>query len=377
MGKKILYVDNNLEIGKSTLEGTDLDFVERRPDELGKDSAVLAALHGIHVVLMDYDLHEEDAASSAPIDGIELLERFRAAIRTLKEAKNVIPLLTIYTGKYDKLVKELNCPSAPYLVARRANVDWVFEKGTTRKGTEITTWRLKSILSGFKFDFSQYGTNDEKTLISFLGLPKDSPWAELAVEQIRDARPPIQTMRSGLDRATLMRWLLQVALPIPGCFVSLEWAAARLHIPPLKLAAAVQERTESNFSKLLDECKYKGELADFHPVRYWKAGIDHLIWKLTQGRSILNTKVSKILAEAIGDEIPRLDEEAPVLLVSPKTFEQTGEITDLKNAVQIQPDLWPAGVDFPWIKISELKNDRELQEIVINVDRNSIPKNAN
>ena len=376
MRKKILYVDNNLAIGSSTLEGTNLEFVERTPDELGKESAVLEALRGIHVVLMDYDLHEEDTASSAPIDGIELLERFRAAIRTLQKAENVIPLLTIYTGKYDKLVKELNCPSAPYLVARRANVDWVFEKGKARKGTEITTCRLKSILSGFKFNFSQYGTDDQKTLISFLGLPEDSPWAELAVEQIRDARPPIQTMRSGLDRATLMRWLLQVALPIPGCFVNLEWAAVRMRISPERLADALHEFTESNFSKLLDECRYKGELADFHPVRYWKAGIDHLIWELTQGRSLLNTNVSKILAEAIGDVIPTLDVEAPVLLVSPDTFEQTGEIGDLKNAVQIQPDLWPAGVDFPWVKISELKNDRELQEIVINVDRDCIPKNA-
>ena len=61
MGKKILYVDNNLEIGKSTLEGTDLEFVARTPDEFGEDSTVLIkVLRGIHVVLMDYDLHEED-----------------------------------------------------------------------------------------------------------------------------------------------------------------------------------------------------------------------------------------------------------------------------------------------------------------------------
>ena len=154
MGKKILYVDDNLEFGKSTLEGTDLEFVAKMPDELDKDSAVLDALRGIDVVLMDYDLHEDDTASSAPIDGIELLERFRAAIRTLQKAENLIPLLTIYTGKYDKLVKELNCPSAPYLVARRANVDWVFAKGNARKGTEITACRLKSILSGFELNLS-------------------------------------------------------------------------------------------------------------------------------------------------------------------------------------------------------------------------------
>ena len=373
---KILYVDDNLETGRSTLSNTGLQFAERTPHELRKDSAVLEALRGIDFVLMDYDFHEEGTASSAPIDGIELLERLRAAIRTPQQAGSPIPLLTIYTGKYDKLVEELNCPSAPYLVARRANVDWVFEKGKARKGTEITTCHLKSILSGFELNFEQHGTDDENLLFSFLALPGDLPWAGLAREQVRDARPPIQTMRSGVDRATLMRWLLQVALPIPGCFVSLEWAAVRLRISPEKLTAAVQENAESNFSKSLNECRYEGVLANFYPIRYWKAGIDHLIWRLTQGRSTLNTDVRNNLTEEIGTSIPPLNEEAPVLLVSPDSFEQTGEIVDLKDAVQIQPDLWPPEVELPWVKISDVKNDRELRLIVVNEDRERLPKDS-
>ena len=376
MGKKILYVDNNLEVGRSTLKETDLKFVERMPDELDKDSAVLKALRGINIVLMDYDLHEEDSVSSAPIDGIELLERFRAAIRTLQLAGNSIPLLTIYTGKYDKLVKELDCQSAPYLVARRANVDWVFAKGNARKGTEITACRLQSILSGFELNFEQHGTDDENQLFSFLALPDGLLWSKLAKEQVRDARPPIQTMHSGVDRATLMRWLLQVALPIPGCFVSLEWVAVRLHISPVKLADTVKMKFESNFSKSLDECRYKGSLVDFSPARFWKAGIDHLIWELTQGRSPTNPDVRENLAKAIGDEIPELDEETPVLLVSPATFEQNNQIADMNDAVQIQPDLWPAEVELPWVRISEVENDSRLRAIVVSEDRERLPKDS-
>ena len=376
MGKKILYVDNNLEVGRFTLEGTDLEFVARMPDELGNDSAVLEALSGIDVVLMDYDLHEEDTVSSAPIDGIELLERFRAAIRTLQREKNSTPLLTIYTGKYDKLVKELNCPSAPFLVASRANVDWVFAKGSARKGTEITACRLQSILSGFELNFEQHGTDDENQLFSFLALPDGLLWSKLAKEQVRDARPPIQTMRSGIDRATLMRWLLQVALPIPGCFVSLDWAAVRLRISPEELATAVKENAESNFSKSLDECRYVGALADFHPVRYWKAGIDHMIWKLTQGRSSTNSDVRENLTKAIEKDILALKEEAPVLLVSPDTFEQNNQIDDMNNAVQIQPDLWPAEVELPWVRISEVEMDSKLRKIVVSEDRERLPKGS-
>ena len=87
------------------------------------------------------------------------------------------------------------------------------------------------MLSAFERDFEQHGTDVEDLLFSFLALPRDLPWTDLAKEQVRDARPPIQTMRSGVDRATLMRWLLQVALPIPGCFVSLEWPQSDYTFP--------------------------------------------------------------------------------------------------------------------------------------------------
>ena len=376
MGKKILYVDDNLETGRSTLEDTSCEFVERTPYELRTDSAVLKALHGIDVVLMDYDLHEGDTTSSVPIDGIELLERLRAANRTLQEEKNAIPILTIYTGKYSQLVKEFDCPSAPHLLARRANVDWVFAKGSKPMGAKLTTSRLNAMLSAFESDFGHHGVDVENLLFSFFGLPRDLPWTDLATEQVRDARPPIQTMRRGIDRATLMRWLLQVALPIPGCFVSLDWVAVRLRISPEELATAVKENAESNFSKSLDECRYVGALADFHPVRYWKAGIDHMIWKLTQGRSSTNSDVRENLTKAIEKNILALKEEAPVLLVSPDTFEQNNQIDDMNNAVQIQPDLWPAEVELPWVRISEVEMDSKLRKIVVSGDRERLPKGS-
>ena len=61
----------------------------------------------------------------------------------------------------------------------------------------------------------------------------------------------------------------------------------------------------------------------FFPRYSGKAGIDHLIWELTQGLSPTNPDVRENLAKAIGDEIPKLDEETPVLLVSPDTSNKT------------------------------------------------------
>ena len=101
-----------------------------------------------------------------------------------------------------------------------------------------------------------------------------------------------------------------------------------------------------------------------------------MIWELTQGLSPTNPDVRENLAKAIGDEIPKLDEETPVLLVSPDTFEQTNQIADMNDAVQIQPNLWPAEVELPWVRISEVEKDSELRKIVVSEDRERLPKGS-
>ena len=380
MEKKILYVDDNPESARPKLEDIsnqiNYGFDEKRPNDFDTDSKVSAALKGKNIVLMDYELRDLDATPSVPIDGIELLERFRAEIRRDQDQGVQVPLLTVYTGKYLKLIENFGCPSsAPHLVARQANVDWVFEKGKSEMmGTKITGPRINAIFSGFNFEFRKNRSDGEDQLFSFLKLPEGLPWTDSAKEQVREARPPIQTTMNVSHCATLMRWLLQVALPIHGCFVDLPWVAMRLHLHPDSLANALQEIPSSEFSRLLDECRYKGTLADFYSEkRYWRAGVNHLIWGLTQGLSPLNTEVGKNLIKSIGKKIPILDKRSPVLLMSPDNFQQTNQIADMKDAVQVHPDFWPEGVDLPWIEMNEVNKDRELRTIVINEDRDRLP----
>ena len=44
----------------------------------------------------------------------------------------------------------------------------------------------------------------------------------------------------------------------------------------------------------------------------------------------------------------------------------------MKDAVQVQPDFWPPGVDLPWVEISEVKKDRKLRAIVIDADKDRL-----
>ena len=43
---------------------------------------------------------------------------------------------------------------------------------------------------------------------------------------------------------------------------------------------------------------------------------------------------------------------------------------------KFNPDLWPEGVEFPWIEISKVKNDRELRTIVVSGDRERLSKGS-
>ena len=233
MAADILYVDDDHGAGQSWLEEGNFNYNIKTPEEVSSDNDISAALQHIKIVLMDYNLHEQgqDSSLTLPIDGIELLERFRAVIRRHGQEGLIRPLLVIYTGKANKLIEEFRChSSAPHFLAPRANVDWVFSKGLGHEANE-NSHRLKIILSELDTEFEESASDPEQRLYNFLKFPNEKPWDELAKEQVNNVRPPISSMLEDNHRVELMKWLLQISLPFPtypGCFVDLNWVAARL-----------------------------------------------------------------------------------------------------------------------------------------------------
>lgn len=373
MTARVLYVDDNLDTGRSRLDESGVPYLEKSPEGVITDDDISKALEGIHIVLMDYDLHEIDQGGGTPIDGIELLERFRATIRRHRQDGRAVPLLTIYTNEFNKLAEQHDeCPSVEYMLARRANVDWVFKKQGPEVLHDPFKLQLMECLQALEFDLQDCGDDVEKQLSAFLARPEDFDWSQLALEQLLDARPPIHDLAGISGRTSVMRWLLQVALPFPGCFVDLNSVAVRLRLQPEALRTALNDAPESEFSSLLSGCEYRGVLSNFFQKRYWKAGVDHIVWQATKGRSPANLDVYDSLTRMIGTVVPQLPEPSPVLVVSPETFVLTDEVVDLLDVVQIQPDLWPAGIEPPWIRLSEVMNDSTLRAMVVSKDRDRV-----
>ena len=93
---------------------------------------------------------------------------------------------------------------------------------------------------------------------------------------------------------------------------------------------------------------------------------------MTEGRSPANPAVRKTIANAIGEEVPLIDVADPVLVVSPETFEPTGEVASIDEVVQIQTDLWPPTIEPPWVRIVDIAKDRKLRAMVVSKDRDRI-----
>lgn len=374
MNERILYVDDDLPTGRPRLKAIELPFREKGYRDVADDNSISEALQDTKIVLMDYGLHDDEASSSAPLDGLELLERFRARIRRHHDQGASVPLLTIYTNQIDRLADQLDeCPVVPYMLARRANVDWVFEKLPPSDSEDALGAQLGDMLRAFDLDMGSSDGDVERQLATFLELPVGADWSELALEQLLDTRPPVQEDLSPPGaRVHLMRWLLHVALPFPGCFVGLDSVAVRFRLPPGDLSAAITSNAESELASLLDRARYRGPLACFFPPRYWKAGVDHVAWRMTEGRSPANPAVRKRIADAIGDELPLIEVAAPVLVVSPESFEPAGEVASIDDVVQIQTDLWPPTIEPPWMRIADIAKDRKLRAMVVSKDRDRI-----
>lgn len=374
MSEPILYVDDNLATGRDRLVETGLPFREKMPGEVADDSSISEALRGTKIVLMDYCLHDDDGSSAAPLDGLELLERFRATIRRHHDQGTGVPLLTIYTSQIDRLADQHDdCPVVPYMLARRASVDWVFDKLPRPDSEDAFAAQLRDMLNVFDLGMGRSDGDVEQQLASFLKLPDEPEWADLALEQLLDTRPPVQDDLSPSGaRVHLVRWLLQVALPFPSCFVGLDTVAVRLRLRPVYLSAVIDGNANAEFAKCLEQTRYRGPLAPFFPPRYWKAGVDYIVWSMTEGRSPANPAVRKKITDAIGDELPLLDVADPVLVVSPETFEPTGDVASIDEVVQIQTDLWPPAIEPPWVRIGEIMNDRKLRAMVVSKDRDRL-----
>lgn len=369
MSGHILYVDDKLDAQerlKQIFPHQQLKVAD--PGQLSEPAKIRELLRGVSLVLMDYDLHEDDSFEGATsiLDGRECLERIKAVVRKDQQPRQFS--IAIYTGKYPRLAEELDCDE-PWEVADRLAIDWAFEKGTSGS---IETM-LQSLHRAADAVAAVPWRDDARArLRDVLAMPSDehAVWAGLAFEHLEALRPPIQSLVKDGDGMKFLSFLLHVVLPFPSCLIDIRDVAVRLRVTPKSLEEALAHKPDSRLARELRGTAYSGVLHDFVGQRYWRAGVDAVCWSISEGRSIALAETFEMITGWADHDLQRLEYRNPVVAIDDSY--RRSDIVDISETVQIQPDTWPAEIEPPYIKISDVIGMPSIEALVSPRDRERI-----
>jgi hypothetical protein len=252
-----------------------------------------------------------------------------------------------------------------YRLAPALDVEWIQHKAEENTKSRIVQLARASVMA--KEAEGVDGASLE-AIESFLRLPKSAVWAERAREELRAARPPVSQQeactpdeRRGF--AQIIRWMCHRALPYPGMLFSDLYAAwaLGLSIDTFRSAAALNASTP--WLNDLSSAQYVGPLDTFLGRRWWRAGVDHLVWTLDQEASKREDRAQAFAALAPGARPDEMHSSSThVVTWSPEFIENSIESIDI--AVQLHPRGWPAEALDPWLTKSDIDNDEAWKAMI-------------
>jgi hypothetical protein len=344
-------------------------FVDDRPDTLtttygtvGADririedptSVKRADIEWATVVLCDYNIDatlpkpdsEAGQFANIPRTGAALV----AAIRSLEEGddpeKAAAPFRAYALLSADlQLIGRLALPP-DYLAHVGANslgVEWIFQKPRNREERVQFGEQLESLgraVSRVREVWNQ--ANDQvRELRTLLKIPPDLNWSERAWNEVVEAHPRLRDPAERIALRPVFRWLLQEALPFPAVLLDSAYLAGRLRIDP----EAIDEVLKAGLADRLGPARYDGILADFFSARWWRAGIEQILWEATDGQAYDINALRELTNGA-----SRTDDDELVVTLNENLVPnmKLSRISD-KVLELVRPIGWPSFSELPWM----------------------------
>lgn len=366
----IVYVDNepNELVQKATLEQKarirPFVFDKSNPEE---NEAAFAAASDASLLLFDFFLLDEQVPSENSENGLSLFNKWRSVISADR------PVTVLVSSDLEKAIGE---PIGPverhHVLAQRLGVEWIGDKSDQAIADTIArvialadaSIAIRQVLEAVEGNDSGDSAplHVERICFDVLGASKDARWANSAQRQVDRARPPrIETPSAGFGAARpIVAWLVGHALPYPSFLISDAQAAVRLGLTPASFRSLVEAKAEA-FGLVC----YDGPLRSFLKRRWWRAGIDDLVWKESQGPEPYRERLQNF-AGAI--QLDWLEMADPVVVADDRLVE-TEDIADASQCVRATDEDFPSNVDPAWVSLEEAKGDRILAAKVIFDDR--------
>jgi len=345
------------------LKGEDVAGYPIVPSEINE-----ARLDDADLVLVDFELldwEDRDNVRSLalqPLNGLALAAVVRAHLDAGQSERP--HAVALYTGQIAKIATAVPQEVRNHVVARLHNLEWIFEKGDSDAPRKIMN--LVSAIQALPPVWPEDVEDAESSLCKLLGLSGDIAFRDAAWGEIRDCYPPIHELSEATHSLALVRWLAHRVLPYPTMLINSYHLAARLHVSPTTVERLLDE--DGDIARAFDACRYRGILDGLVGVRWWRAGIDSLVWEWSAGTLDSDGIVGRI-TEKTAVEVERAADE-PVVVVD--LSYQPLALAGVAQAVRVTLDDWPPYADDAWARIRDCFADDRLAALVYPDDRRRI-----
>jgi hypothetical protein len=375
----ILAIDDDESEVRPTIpdEGFYLETIDPNDGEIsGKLSSLVDSAS---LILLDqkFNIEPKPLSLQAP-DGASFVAHLRSWSRINGEALAPVVLFTNLDEAFKNEVPAVGA-SVPlngtfvnreFRLAPALDVEWV-----QHKGEENTKERIAE-LARASVQLKEIGGDDGmslKDIEAALELEEDVVWADRAREELRNARPPVtQVEEDGSTHfggpSQVIRWMCHRALPYPGLFLSDLYTAWALGLT-IEDFTAITNLTPDTTPWLSDlwSAEYCGPLNEFLGRRWWRAGVDHVVWTLDQESSKQKDRLAALTILAPGVKFGEMRSPSThVVTWTPDFIED--KIESIDQAVQLRVPGWPAEALDPWIAKADIQNDEVLKAMIESAD---------
>ena len=365
----VLIVDDHAdaERAKFVTSNSTMKLVVRHPGDLSKSD-----LADADVVVVDFKLDDSwekrdslNEIALQPLNGLAVIAVLQSHERLIHGSPTAFVLRSAHLTE---LLPDFAADSRLHVIAGQNNVDWVLTKNV---GIDKQTAQIQCLAGATSSLPETWPSDDPQLLIElvqdWLALP-EATWRHLAWQDVEDCHPPIHELSVRKHGMRLVRWMTQRILPYPCFLLTTDRLATRLRVTRRSLQTALP----NGLNELFATAVYCGALEGFDETeRWWRSGLESVLWELTEGRSFDNDHTRELLNQRCGGALVACELRQPVLCLD-REFQFLEEPCELADAVRIQPDDWPVYADQAWALAREACDEPRLAAATIAADREKL-----
>jgi len=356
----ILVVDDELQDARILAQAIGekaADVIPRTPDAFTHTDLQRADL-----VLVDYELSAwagARAGLTCPPNGLALGAVIREQVNQLP--RGTVTGVALHSGKVEEIAGRMPAELRGFALARLNNLEWIFQKGDPTVAAGVLS--LAHAIQRLPRPWPENPGKAVVRLHELLALDPGGDFFQTAAADVSACHPPIHELSENTHALAVIRWLAQRILPYPAFLTDAIGLAARLRLPEDEL-----KRLLSGSSKLttaLLDVQYTGVLCDLYGPQWWRAGVDGLAFRLTDGAGGVD-RLQTALARLAGRKLNFLDHEAVAAI---DDSYRPHDVIPVSQALRLQPDDWPPFADDAWAPRGLLAESPTLRGLVVPSDR--------